>query len=471
MDDTNEEGAATPKQLETKMNDDDDDDDIESGRKSEDVVGDNRQNDTIAAEILTASLLKKNILPNRPAQDIARDKKRILEICYGNDASLSPPESPKSVAQGDDEDRGKELRQEKMQQAKEKKQEQQAEKGDNQQPEAKEVDSQSKDNEEKKKKNKKKKRAKGNHEEQAKEKEGEAQQSEVEAVESQSKDNKDENTKKKKKKKKDGDGKKKTKKSKAPIRDSSGKIKRRKLKIKGRSRVVKKNIKRGKDAKIDLPPIDEADSDSDIDEGEVLPDSSLGNANEDEEHRIKEQETGSIENESESSEEMQKKQPFWGGYKCIAFMTSLVLIGAGAGVVFAFLFFKESGPKSTASPTISPAPTITASPTVTPAPTPVPRFEYLSALLTPISPNIGWPLSDQETAMIWMISRDPSDWSQQTDAQLIERYIIVLIYFATEGDLWDTNFEWLSGLTVCDWYGVVCNVDGFVSDLVLGKYK
>jgi hypothetical protein len=66
-----------------------------------------------------------------------------------------------------------------------------------------------------------------------------------------------------------------------------------------------------------------------------------------------------------------------------------------------------------------------------------------------------------------MANQDPLDWSVLTTQSLIQRYVMVLLYFATEGDLWYTNLEWLSDLSVCDWFGVACSLGGFVSDLVL----
>jgi hypothetical protein len=69
------------------------------------------------------------------------------------------------------------------------------------------------------------------------------------------------------------------------------------------------------------------------------------------------------------------------------------------------------------------------------------------------------------------VSQDPADWAVLEDRALIERYTLVLLYFATEGDLWTVTLEWLSDLSICDWFGVACTLDGFVSDLVLGKWQ
>jgi hypothetical protein len=65
---------------------------------------------------------------------------------------------------------------------------------------------------------------------------------------------------------------------------------------------------------------------------------------------------------------------------------------------------------------------------------------------------------------------DSFPWGKELgDREILERFVLALLYVATEGDLWTLSFEWLSGLSVCDWYGVTCTPDGLVSDLALSK--
>mmetsp|Transcript_5865 Transcript_5865/g.14393 ORF Transcript_5865/g.14393 Transcript_5865/m.14393 type:complete len:1057 (+) Transcript_5865:280-3450(+) len=95
------------------------------------------------------------------------------------------------------------------------------------------------------------------------------------------------------------------------------------------------------------------------------------------------------------------------------------------------------------------------------------RFEYLSSILSPIFPELTEPSSTQIQALVWLSSDDPADWSEFDDQDLVERYLLVMFYFSTNGDLWLNNNEWLSALHVCDWYGVLCWEGMKVTDLFL----
>ena len=50
---------------------------------------------------------------------------------------------------------------------------------------------------------------------------------------------------------------------------------------------------------------------------------------------------------------------------------------------------------------------------------------------------------------------------------LIQRYSLIVLYYATNGANWFDNEGWLSDSDECDWYGVTCNDSGFVTGLQL----
>ena len=69
---------------------------------------------------------------------------------------------------------------------------------------------------------------------------------------------------------------------------------------------------------------------------------------------------------------------------------------------------------------------------------------------------------------------------------LVQRYVLALFYFATDGDNWplcsadetstpcvDENgteiVRFLSNTNECEWYGVVCDFDKFVTLIEIGK--
>jgi hypothetical protein len=93
--------------------------------------------------------------------------------------------------------------------------------------------------------------------------------------------------------------------------------------------------------------------------------------------------------------------------------------------------------------------------------------------------------SPQHKAWAWMVMTQ-----EQTDnelstllagewAQVLEVFSLAALYYSTSGDSWDYQYNFLSGLDRCEWYGddifghkagVDCDVDGKVTSLKLGKY-
>ena len=66
---------------------------------------------------------------------------------------------------------------------------------------------------------------------------------------------------------------------------------------------------------------------------------------------------------------------------------------------------------------------------------------------------------------------------------LVERYVIVVLYFATNGEGWEDQSNFLSASSVCEWNngpsaqdplafrGILCNKDYLVVEIILGKSK
>ncbi|OEU22923.1 L domain-like protein, partial [Fragilariopsis cylindrus CCMP1102] len=97
---------------------------------------------------------------------------------------------------------------------------------------------------------------------------------------------------------------------------------------------------------------------------------------------------------------------------------------------------------------------------------PVSRFDYLVILLAELT-DITTPSQSQISALVWMASEDPMDWSSLTDQEIIERYALVQIYYSASGDIWFNTNEWLSQFHVCTWYGIACSKEELVTDLML----
>jgi hypothetical protein len=99
---------------------------------------------------------------------------------------------------------------------------------------------------------------------------------------------------------------------------------------------------------------------------------------------------------------------------------------------------------------------------------PVSRFDYLVSILAQLT-DVTTPSQSQISALVWMASEDPMDWSSLTDQEIIERYALVQIYYSASGDIWFNTNEWLSEFHACTWYGIACSKDALVTDLMLGK--
>jgi hypothetical protein len=58
---------------------------------------------------------------------------------------------------------------------------------------------------------------------------------------------------------------------------------------------------------------------------------------------------------------------------------------------------------------------------------------------------------------------------------LVKQYILAVLYFATSGEGWGGQLNFLSASSVCEWNngerGVLCNGDDLVVALLLGKSK
>jgi hypothetical protein len=77
--------------------------------------------------------------------------------------------------------------------------------------------------------------------------------------------------------------------------------------------------------------------------------------------------------------------------------------------------------------------------------------------------------SFQEEALDWLLNLDPASLGVDTDSTiLLERYIAALFYFATQGDEWSSQNNFLTFNAVCAWSGLECNDQGFLTKMNLG---
>lgn len=78
--------------------------------------------------------------------------------------------------------------------------------------------------------------------------------------------------------------------------------------------------------------------------------------------------------------------------------------------------------------------------------------------------------SSQRKAYTWMVHEDKYFKDNETldRNSVVQRYVLAVFYYATNGPLWKTN-NWLKGGECSDgWTGIQCNNDGRVLSLTLG---
>jgi hypothetical protein len=95
---------------------------------------------------------------------------------------------------------------------------------------------------------------------------------------------------------------------------------------------------------------------------------------------------------------------------------------------------------------------------VTPEPT-------LQNAMTPQGMAYAWITSDDPLASTTL--KNPCDHM----TQILQRYALVVMFYATSGDSWTNKEGWLTAETECAWSGITCHaVQSTVSVLMLCKY-
>lgn len=128
------------------------------------------------------------------------------------------------------------------------------------------------------------------------------------------------------------------------------------------------------------------------------------------------------------------------------------------------------------SPILTSAPAAPVSATSTPAFAPARDCEFLSRdqvlleLLASVSNNsqIEDPSSLQGVAYesIMSTTLDPCG----NPSKSVSFYGLSVLYFSTQGANWTDNTGWLVDSDSCEWYGVTCNSEGEVTEIILGKH-
>ena len=71
----------------------------------------------------------------------------------------------------------------------------------------------------------------------------------------------------------------------------------------------------------------------------------------------------------------------------------------------------------------------------------------------------------------WLVNDDPAalDPCNEGDAvSLTQRYGLVSLFLATNGESWSDSTGWQTEASECNWFGVTCDAEGVVTGLNLG---
>ncbi|KAL9180527.1 hypothetical protein ACHAXT_010980 [Thalassiosira profunda] len=117
------------------------------------------------------------------------------------------------------------------------------------------------------------------------------------------------------------------------------------------------------------------------------------------------------------------------------------------------------------SPTASPSDSPSAAPTVSamPSSSPTLEIEPLRTMLKQASPSSGFELHDEGSSQY----RCVENYLNFTDAERVQLWGLGCFYYETLGHQWYINTDWMSNVTVCDWYGLTCDEAGMVVELSL----
>eukprot|EP00980_Cylindrotheca_fusiformis_P006724 scaffold1400_cov137-Cylindrotheca_fusiformis.AAC.2 len=153
--------------------------------------------------------------------------------------------------------------------------------------------------------------------------------------------------------------------------------------------------------------------------------------------------------------------------KKLCFCFSIVVIAAAAGGVGGGLAASRSDGSDTTPPDES-----SRRPPTTPPASPSPSTDSagilaLTELLYP--ENSDSLLDEQYDAIEWIVEYDPRNLNTSfLYPELIERFSLATLFFATNGTEWNDNSLWLTGSSYCSWAWVWCDQQNSVVGLDLG---
>lgn len=127
-----------------------------------------------------------------------------------------------------------------------------------------------------------------------------------------------------------------------------------------------------------------------------------------------------------------------------------------------------------------PQPVATVAPSSSPSfnpsshPSEIPWSSYVIGLISTRSPHsfseLDDPSSPQYQGLKW-ISLDLSGGATYNSDQSLQRWAMATFFYATRGEFWSDNTDWLTSSHECNWYGVSCDDSFHLTGLDLDSNK
>ena len=170
-----------------------------------------------------------------------------------------------------------------------------------------------------------------------------------------------------------------------------------------------------------------------------------------------------------TTENLMTSNRFW---KILVIALAISVIILVIALITAFMYLsKDEGDNNSAPITPTLAPTITPQPTNSPSVSLMPtsqRNSQISGIIASFFPDFFPSSNLQKEVLTWFFETDAL--SSEIDAEpLLEKYILAVLYMATDGDNWDNSNGWLTDQPVCTWTGITCDSSDRVDGIDLRK--
>jgi hypothetical protein len=70
-------------------------------------------------------------------------------------------------------------------------------------------------------------------------------------------------------------------------------------------------------------------------------------------------------------------------------------------------------------------------------------------------------------AIFWLLQDDPI--KVKTESDLIPRFVLAVLYYTHNGNLWKDSTNWMTDQDACEWKGIICDSQGNIIEIDLSN--